>query len=1023
MKITDFFFKNELLLITVIIIMLFGGIAYYLTTPRNEDPGFKIRTAVVTTSFIGANANQVDKYVTDKIEEAVEQMGEVEDVKSRSYDNKSVVYVDVWEYFKELQPIWDKLRRKVDNAKLKLPKNTVVNVNDEFGDVYGIVLALIGEDFDYWELKDYSDKVKDELLKLENSAKVEVMGVQKEVVYLYYDNAKLAKYRLTSENLQKILSQSNIISPSGEILVGDKYLLLQTQDNYKTVENIKNTAISLPDRKESLKLGEILNVEKTYLEPSEVITGFMGKKALIIALSMKENGNILNFGKEVKNKIKELKQYLPIGINLEIAAFQPDYVKYLTDKFTSSLIQSILIVIAMILFILGVKMGFIVGFIIPITILGAFLIMGYFKIGLDKISLSALIIALGILVDNSIVISEGILREIKLKTQNLKESAIRICEKFQTPLLVSTLMTSCAFLPIYLAESTVSEYTSSLFKVVATVLLVSWILSITFLPYLIVKCFKNNQKSKIKEINVSKYLSRFTKKALKRPKTTVFFAGVFVLSSFFLFTFVPKIFFPDSDRAMFEIEVNMPQGADIIVTKKEIEKIENFLNNTKGVTTYSSYVGTSAPRYVLSASPEPIKSNYGMILVNTENYKEVSRIIKEVQNFCTKTLSDSNTIVRKVPLGPPYDAPVEIRILGDDEKKIFKIVRDIQEKLKKIKGVILVKDDWGAQTPKVKINVDEQAASRYGITNSIIASSLNAGLSGYQVSDYFRGITNVPIIYRLEKTSRDNLNKVDSINIFSPIYNLATPLSQIATLSLSFEYPQIFRRNGYLTVTIQGWIDKEKTTADKVIKTIKPYLNSIDYPLGYSWEEGGSVESSKKGNKSIAQKLPIAFGIIILLLIGYFKSYKIPFIILLSALMALSGANLGLLITRSEFGFMTFLGYICLVGIATNNAVVLIDTIEKEKLSSKLNLKLLVQKSSRSRITPIILTALTTIGGMLPLWIGRDPMFSSLAVAIIFGLISSVAITLFVTPCIYFILFEKKEGQKASLNQWFQWKH
>ena len=306
MKITDFFFKNELLLITVIIIMLFGGIAYYLTTPRNEDPGFKIRTAVVTTSFIGANANQVDKYVTDKIEEAVEQMGEVEDVKSRSYDNKSVVYVDVWEYFKELQPIWDKLRRKVDNAKLKLPKNTVVNVNDEFGDVYGIVLALIGEDFDYWELKDYSDKVKDELLKLENSAKVEVMGVQKEVVYLYYDNAKLAKYRLTSENLQKILSQSNIISPSGEILVGDKYLLLQTQDNYKTVENIKNTAISLPDRKESLKFGEILNVEKTYLEPSEVITGFMGKKALIIALSMKENGNILKFGKDVKKRLKEL---------------------------------------------------------------------------------------------------------------------------------------------------------------------------------------------------------------------------------------------------------------------------------------------------------------------------------------------------------------------------------------------------------------------------------------------------------------------------------------------------------------------------------------------------------------------------------------------------------------------------------------------------------------------------------------------------------------------------------------------
>lgn len=1009
MSLTRFFLKNKFLLVTFVAILIFGGISYYITTPRNEDPGFKIRTAVVTSIYSGANAMQTDKYVTDKIELATEQMNEVEDIRSRSYEGKSVVYVDVYETYKELQPIWDKLRRKIQKAQSTLPKGITPLVDDEFGDVFGIVLALTGEDFEYWELKDYSDTIRDELLKLEDAAKVEVLGIQEEAVYLYYDNSKLARYNLSPDELKKILEGSNIIAPSGEILTGDRYILVQTEDNYKNIENIKNTALALPQKGDSLKLGDILTVEKTYKDPPDVITGFNGQKALIISLSMRENGNILKFGKEVKNKIKELKEYLPIGINLEIAAFQPDYVKYLTDKFTDSLIESVVIVIGLILFILGLKMGFIVGLIIPVTILATFFVMGNLHIGLDKISLSALIISLGILVDNSIVISEGILRKIKAGVNNLEEAAISVCEQFQSPLLISTLTTSCAFLPIYLANSTVSEYTSSLFKVVSITLLISWFLSVTFLPYLIEKFYKNNDKqSSFKEINISKYASGIIKAALKAPKRTVFFSLVFVALSFIAFSFVPKIFFPDSDRAMFEIEFNLMQGTDIKVTEKIIKKTGEYLKTLDGVKNFSTYCGTSAPRYVLSAAPEPIKSNYGMILVNTKNYKEVSKIVKKVQKYCDTTFPDANTVVRKVPLGPPYDAPVEIRVFGSNENELFKIVRKIQKKLREIDGVILVKDDWGAKTPKIKIDMDELTASRYGINNETVATALQAGLSGYEVSNYWRNTTRIPVIYRLNSASRDNINKIDSMSIYSPLYKNSLPLSQTAELSLIFEYPQIFRRNGFLTVTIQGYIDNEKTTAHKVINTIKPYLNSINYPLGYGWEEGGSVENSKKGNRSIAQKIPIAFGIIALLLIGYFNSYKIPFIIFLSALMALSGANIGLLITKSEFGFMTFLAYICLVGIATNNAVVLLDTINHEIKGSE-NFVLSIQKSARSRITPIFLTAVTTIGGMLPLWIGRDPMFSSLAVAIIFGLITSVSITLFVTPCLYLIL-NKKTG-------------
>ncbi len=1016
MRLTKFFLNNKYLLVTLVAIFIIGGISYYINTPRNEDPGFKIRTATVTTNYKGANAKQVDKYVTDKIEVAIEQMSEVEEIKSRSYEGKSIVYVNVYETYKDLQPIWDKLRRKINNALSTLPKGVTPVINDEFSDVFGIIIAVVGQDFEYIELKSYTDTIKDELIKLKDTAKAEIIGAQQEVVYLYYDNSKLARYNLSPDELQKILSGANIIAPSGEILVGDRYILIQTQDNYKDIENIKNTVISLPKKGDALKLGDILTIEKTYLNPPLVITEFNGKKAIIIALSMKDNGNILKFGNEVKKKIKELKNYVPIGINIEIAAFQPDYVKYLTDKFTNSLFQSVLIVISLILLILGIKAGLIVGLIIPVTILGTFFIMGNLKIGLDKISLSALIISLGILVDNSIVISEGILKKIKQKTKNLEKSVILVCEKFQTPLLISTLTTSCAFLPIYLANSTVSEYTSSLFKVVAITLLISWFLSITFLPYLMEKFYRKGVNSSFKEINVSKYLSHYLKYAVNNPKKTVVIACIFVAISFSLFSFVPKIFFPDSDRAMFEVEFNLPEGTDIKVTQKTIQKAQDYLKTLNNVKNFSSYIGTSAPRYVLSASPEPIKSNYGMILVNTKNYKKVGEDVKKVQKYCSETFADANVIARKVPLGPPYDAPVEIRISGSDENKLFEIVRNIQQELRKIDGIILVKDDWGAKTPKIKINVDEQSASRHGITNESVAKSLQTGLSGYEVSSYWRDTTSIPIIYRLNAQSRNNIDKIDSMSIYSSLYGNSMPLSEIAELSLVFEYPKIFRRNRLLTITVQGYIDNEKTTAQKVISEITPYLNNINYPLGYGWEAGGSVENSKKGNKSIAQKLPIAFGIILILLIGFFNSFKIPVIIIISAFMALSGANIGLLITHSEFGFMTFLAYICLVGIATNNAVVLLNTIEFERKTNKsTNLTLKIQKATRSRITPIILTAITTIGGMLPLWIGRDPMFSSLAVAIIFGLLSSVLITLFVAPSLYLILCGK-EAQKEDLN-------
>lgn len=1008
MNITSFFFKNKILLTVLTLILCIGGIFAYKDIKRNEDPGFKIRTATVTTICTNMNAEQVNKYVTGKIEDYILEMDEVEHIKSQSYDGLSVIYVDVYETYDNMQPIWDKLRRKVENSKKDLPKGLVPYVNDEFADVFGTIFSITGDNYSYSELKEIADDIQDELLTLDDVGKVNLMGVQKETLYLIYKPNNIINYSLNHKTLESYLSKTNVLAKGGRITLDNTNILIESTSEFNSIDDIKNTPIDVLGK--SIKLGDIYDVQKGYEDPPKAITRSNGKNAILFILSMKEGGNILKWSSGIKKEIEILKKNYPIGINFDIQAMQGDYVKLLTGKFVSSLIQSIAIVIAIVLFILGIRTGLIIGLIILCIIISTIFIMEKSGLGLDKISLSALIISLGILVDNSIVIAEGAINELKNKSSDItakekEEILASVAGKFQTPLLTVSIITSCAFLPIYLAKSAVSEYTSSLFKVVFITLMFSWFYSVTLLPVLVGKFIKNRKKScNKKEIKITKFFSPLIKLSLANPKKTIITASIVFFISFVLFNFVPKIFFPDSDRAMFEIRINLPDNADIFATKDVILRIEDFIKTIDSIKNFSSYIGTSAPRYVLSASPVADRSNFGMILVNTTNYKVVSKNIKKVKKFIDKNFPDANSVVRHIPLGPPYDAPVEIRIYGYKTDKIFNYVYAVQEKLKNIQGIYLVKNDWGHKTPRIKVKINNSSALRYGITSENLLESIQSAYDGYKVSSYYEDTTNIPIIYKMDKNLRNSSGKIDSIELYSDSQNKSLPLSQLANLDLDFEYPKIFKRDNRLTVTVQGWID-DTTTADAVIKKMLPDLDKTKWEFGYGYEIGGSYENSKKGNKSISDEIPVAFGAIVLILIAYFNSIKNPLVIALSSIMALTGANIGLFITHSYFGFMTFLGYICLIGIAANNSVILLETIKNVDRIS-------IQKAVRSRVVPIFLTAVTTIGGMLPLWLGQDPMFSSLAIAIVFGLLSSVFITLLVSPCVYMLLntTNKKEA-------------
>lgn len=1005
MNITEFFIKNKALLITLTLILCIGGIFSYKNIKRNEDPGFKIRTATITTKCPNMNASQVDKYVSQTIEDVILEMDEVEHIKIQSYNGLSMIFVEVYEKYTNIQPIWDRLRRKVDKIRPQLPNGVSPFVNDEFADVYGTIFSISGDSYSYKELKDMADDIRDELLTLENAGKVELMGTQKEAVYLKFSPKDTLVNKINHTILKNYLQKTNILGIGGYIRLNNENsgenILIEGTSNFNDVEDIKNIPISIMGK--SIKLSDVYDVKKGYIDPPNSICRANGKNAILFILSMREGGNILKWGDEVKKEIEYLKSQYPIGVNFDILALQGDYVKTLTDKFTSSLLQSVVIVIALVLLILGLRTGIIIGGIILCIILSVLFIMEKTGLGLDKISLSALIISLGILVDNSIVVAQGSIEQLKsVSPKDTLDTIINITKKYQTPLFCVSIITSLAFLPIYLAKSAVSEYSSALFKVMFITLMFSWFYSTTLLPYLIFIFHKNPAKTDDTKNNdtaakVIKSFDGIIKFSINNPEKVATITTLGLLASFVMFSFVPKIFFPDSDRPMYEIRVNLSENANIYQTKSVIEKVEDYIKTRPETGNFSSYIGTSAPRYVLSSSPVADRANFGMLVVNTDNFRTVDKSINAVKKFMDENFPDINSVVRKVPLGPPYDAPVEIRFHGYKANKIFKYLYKFQEELKNTEGVYLVKNDWGYKTPRIKIKINNAEAARLNLTSYDILSSIRATYEGEEISNYFEGTTNIPIIYKMQDSLARTTENISSLEILSQNGHVV-PIGEVIKTGLEFEYPKIFRRDNRPTITLQGWIDTS-TTANAVIEKMLKSLKKEEWEFGYGYEIGGSYENSKKGNKSISDEIPVAFGAILMILIGFFNDTRKAAIIGICAIMALLGANAGLFITGSYFGFMTFLGYICLVGIATNNCVILLESVGEAKTRQD------VYNAAISRVTPVFLTAVTTIGGMLPLWIGRDPMFSTLAIAIIFGLISSVLITLVVAPALYIIFF------------------
>lgn len=1019
MNITRAAIQNNRVTVVALIVVFVAGLMSYLNLPRAEDPGFIVRTAQVITYFPGASPERVEQLVTDKLEKVIQEMPEIDFVTSQSKSGVSVVLVNILESYTDMRPIWDDLRRKVDRAAGELPDEAIGPfVNDEFGDVFGTIVTISGDGFSYAELKDIADECRNELLLIHEVAKVEIHGEQDERVFVEYNNARLAEFGLSPFQLKSILEARNIIIPGGQIYTDDEQIVLEPTGNFETLDDLRRTVITLPGRSQVVYLGDLANIHRGYVDPPKSLAHYKGTPCLALAINLREGGNIIDLGEQVLHQVEVFRENYPIGVEFDMVAFQPYYVDKKIKEFAGSLLQAVGIVLVVMLLFLGLRTGLVVASLIPMAMISALLLMSIFGIGLDQMSLASLIIALGMLVDNAIVMSESIMVQMAAGKRPV-DAAIASANELRIPLLTSSLTTAAAFLPIFLAESSTGEYTAPLFKVVTITLLCSWLLSLTMTPLFCVRFLKVKQSPEGASYNTRFYRTYrgFLQTLLRHRALSILGILLVFVVAMFGFGFVPNLFFPPDDKPIASAELTLPVGTPLRKTEAMVEQIETFLQTDctadsvagrpEGLVDWAAFVGEGAPRYFLSYGPEPPAPEYAYIILNATS-KEVLEddVIPRLARYCTDQFPDLTAKIKMRSLGPPVVDPVAVRISGKDINTLFTLSERVKDRLRKEPGITYIKDDWGVRSKKLVVDINQERAQRAGLSNRDIALSLQTILSGFQTSEFREDDEIIPIIMRSVAADRDDFGKLESHNIYVQATGRSVPLKQVADIDMVWQPSKVLRRDRLRTVTVQAGV-AEDANAIAISGIVGDWLadESKSWNVGYRYELGGELETSGKANQSIGEKLPIAFLLIVLLLVTQFNSIRKPIIILLTIPLGLIGVVIGLLVTGSYMGFMTFLGIISLAGIVINNAIVLLDRIKIEQEENGHEAPRAIIEASQRRLRPILLTVATTVGGLLPLWFGAGPMWQPMAIALIFGLIFATVLTLGFVPVLYSILY------------------
>jgi multidrug efflux pump subunit AcrB len=998
----------------LIAVLLIGGLLAYKNLGQDEDPPFTFRAMVVQAYWPGATALQIAEQVTDKLEKKLQETPYIHEITSYSKPGQAVILVNLRESAppKEVAQAWYQVRKKIGDIKGTLPAGVIGPAfNDEFGDTYGSIIALSGDGFTYAEMKDYADFVRQQLLNVPKVSKVELLGVQDEKINIEFSHKKFAQLGLTVEQIANQIATQNVVEATGVVVTPTDNLEVRVSGALRTVKDLEE--LELRANGTTFRLGDFANIKREYQDPPRDKMRFNGKEVIGLGISMEKGGNIIELGKDIEKTISGLKTKLPVGIELDRVANQPAAVTASVGEFLHTLIEAVVIVLAVSFLALGLhtkpkmrldaRPGLVVALTIPLVLAVTFLFMRIFDIDLHKISLGALIIALGLLVDDAIIAVEMMVRKME-EGHSRFEAATYAYTSTAMPMLTGTLITVAGFLPIGLAASAAGEYTFSLFSVNAIALVTSWVVAVMFTPYIgyvLLKVKPHEGGDGGHELFDTPGYQKFrsiVNWCVEWRKTTIAATLLVFALGVFGFKFIEKQFFPDSSRPELMVEMWLPEGSSFEASERQVKKFEAFINKQEGVASVTSYVGTGSPRFYLPLNQIFPQTNVSQLVVLAKDLKSREELRKKIVSVFKTDFPEVRGRVQLLPNGPPVPYPVQFRVTGTEVATVRAIADQVKEVMRANQNTLGVNDNWNESVKVLRVDLDQDKMRALGVTSQTVMRAANTVLSGTPIGQFREGIRLIDIQVRQPLDERSTISVLNDTYI-PTASGRSVPVSQLARVQFVWEPGVVWREGREWAITVQSDV-AEGIQGPTVTGQINPELDKLraKLPAGYHITVKGAASDSSAAEESIAANLPLAIFIIFTLLMLQLHSFSRSLLVFLTGPLGVAGAAMALLIMGRPLGFVANLGIIALFGMIIRNSVILVDQIEQDIKHGVAPWNAVVEAAVR-RCRPICLTAAAAALAMIPL--SRSVFWGPMAVAIMGGLILATALTLLFLPALY----------------------
>jgi multidrug efflux pump len=1033
--------NHQTLVLYLMLMLTLSGLLAYSKLGQSEDPPFTFKVMLVHTTWPGASAVEVEQQITDKLEKKLQEVPHLDYTNSYSRPGESMIFIVIKDdtFSKDIPDIWYQVRKKVSDIRATLPQNIEsLTFNDEFSDVYGSMYALTGDGFDNFGLKKQADIIRAELLTTKDVAKVDFFGEQKQRIYIEFSNTKLSTLGISPPTLINLLRTQNAVVKSGTYDSPSERIRIEVSGRYSTLEDLRE--LRLRANNQDFKLSDVARVYRGYENPPKDSARYNGQETLLLGVSMREGGDVIALGHAIDKKIAHIQQNLPVGLSFETVSSQPKIVAHSVNDFVMSLVEALVIVLGVSLISLGLRTGIVVAITIPVVLAATFLVMNLFDIGLHKISLGALILALGLLVDDAIIAVEMMSSKMEQGMERAKAAAFAYTSTAM-PMLTGTLVTVAGFLPIATAASSTGEYTRSIFQVSAIALIISWVAAVIFVPYLgyhllpdyaqkpkaskLAAWFKtkfnladkdaDNHHHDIYNTTFYNIFRQLVTACVRYRKTVITITLLLFALSIVGFGKVQQQFFPDSTRLELMVDLRMTEGASYQATNSEVKKLETWLrdwnNKNKGIDNFVAYIGTGSPRYYLPLDIQLAHRGFAQFVILSKDLQTREALRKDLLSLFENDFPALRASVLRLENGPPVGFPVQFRVAGSDLEKIRAVSHQIADLMRANNQLTNVQLNWEEPSKVIKVKVDQAKARLLGISSTDIANVLNAAISELYITEFREGNERIDLVARGAELEHKQLSRLPNLMINTQKDQLAVPLSQVATISSEFEEGVIWRRNRVPSITVRAHL-RGNLQAPVVSAQIEEKLTAIkaNLPVGVTVDTGGAVEESAKGGASVAKGVPLFLVAVLTLLILQLQSFSRVFLVLLTAPLGLIGVTIALLIFDKPFGFVAMLGTIALSGMIMRNSVILVDQIEQDKAHGVNAWNAIIESTIR-RFRPIVLTAAAAILAMIPLT--RSVFFGPMAVAIMGGLAVATLLTVLFLPALYAAWFRVKAPESS----------